>query len=169
MKLRLNSIREGSQTLTMTLTKGDLAITDEGFVNPILATLGIDKETHQITVNGQLKTDVDLICDRCLEPFSFQLNVDFQSIISPMISPVDNLDENIIPISSKANEVDLTPFAHDALLLGLPMKNICSETCKGICPECGTNLNTNPCNCEKTKIDDRWKSLENLLTNTTKE
>jgi uncharacterized protein len=169
MKLRLNALTEGSQTLTMTLSKSDLAISDGTFTNPISVTLAIDKETHQITVKGRLNTEVELICDRCLESFNYPLTVDFQTIISQLISSSDNQDENILPITAKSNEVDLTPFARDALLTGLPMKNICSESCRGICPGCGKNLNIDTCICQTSQIDDRWKPLENLLTNLSKE
>lgn len=169
MKLRLNSLKEGLQTIEMTLTKSNLAIQDDSFDQPILAALDIYKSTHQITVKGRLDTEVTLQCDRCLEPFSQKLNVTFQSILSPMKSAGPDTDENIIPITSKTNEVDLAPFAHDALIIGLPMKRICSETCKGICSGCGVNLNRDTCKCAAPKIDERWKPLENLLTNTPKE
>ena len=169
MKLRLNSLKEGSQTIEMTLTRSDLAIPDDSFVHPILASLSIYKGTSQITINGQLKTDVALQCDRCLESFDYNLDVTFQSILSPVKSSDPKTDEDIIPVTPKTNDVDLSPFAHDALIIGLPMKNICSETCKGICPGCGVNLNQGKCKCEKTEMDDRWKPLENLLTNTPEE
>ena len=166
MKLRLNSLIEGSQTIEMTLTKSDLAISGDSFIHPILASLNIYKSAHQTTVKGRMKTDVTLQCDRCLEFYDYNLDVTFQSVLSPMESKTD---ESIIQITSKTNEVDLSPFAHDALIIGLPMKKICSETCKGICSGCGVNLNRGICKCESTGVDDRWKSLENLLTSTPKE
>jgi len=169
MKLRINSLKEGSQTIEMTLTRSELAIPDESFVHPILASLSIYKGSSQTTINGQLKTDVILQCDRCLEPFNYHLDVTFQSILSPVKPTGSKTDEDIIPITPKTDEVDLSPFAHDALIIGLPMKNLCSETCKGICPGCGINLNQGKCNCKTTEADDRWKPLENLLTNTPEE
>jgi len=169
MKLRLNSLIEGSQIIEMTLTKSDLAISGDSFIHPILASLNIYKSAHQTTVKGRMKTDVTLQCDRCLEFYDYDLDVTFQSVLSLMKSMDSKTDESIIQITSKTNEVDLSPFAHDALIIGLPMKKICSETCKGICSGCGINLNQGTCKCESTEVDDRWKPLENLLTNTPEE
>ncbi len=165
MKLRLNSLKEGAQTIELTLSKGDLAITDTRFQQPILAKLNIYKGTHQITVKGKLNTNLNLECDRCLEPYKLNLEASFQSILSSIKSLSSDIDENVIPITPQTREVDLTPFARDALFIEIPMKKICSENCKGICPGCGKNLNIDTCRCENKKTDDRWKPLENLLTN----
>ncbi|RKY62101.1 MAG: hypothetical protein DRP96_01135 [Candidatus Neomarinimicrobiota bacterium] len=165
MKLRINSLKEGSQTIEMTLTKSDLAISDKIFIKPILATLNIYKSPYQITIKAQLKTEVDLQCDRCLKTFQRSLDTSFQTILNPRGSGRDTSDENIIPIGMHTNEVDLSPFAHDALLTELPMKNLCSETCKGICPKCGADLNNGLCTCQTSEKDERWTPLKNLLTN----
>lgn len=165
MKLRLNSLKEGTQTIELTLSKEDLAITETSFQQPIFAKLNIYKGMHEITFKGKLNTDLNLVCDRCLEPYKLNLEASFQSILAPIKSLSSDIDENIIPMTPQTNEVDLTPFTRDALLIEIPMKKICSENCKGICPSCGKNLNINTCRCENKKIDDRWKPLENLLTN----
>ena len=168
MKLRLNSIKEGSQTIEMTLTGSDLAIADEKFNKPIQAVLNIYKGPHQTTIKSRMKTAVTLECDRCLKPYEHNLEAAFQAILS-LLDPDEVSDENIIPISSKTREVDLSPFAHDALLIELPMKSVCSDSCKGICAGCGADLNKGKCTCKTDDIDDRWKPLNNLLINTAEE
>lgn len=169
MKLRINSLKEGAQTIEMTVTKTEVGITDESFINPILTSLKIDKGPRQITIKGHLSTEIILECDRCLESYSRHLESDFLAILSPVESLEPGSDENIIPITAKTNEIDLTAFAHDALLIEIPMKNICSESCAGICPGCGANLNIEKCRCKAAPFDDRWKPLENLLTNSSEE
>lgn len=169
MKLRINSLKEGTQTITMTVMKGEVGISDKCFTNPIETVLSIDKESHQITVKGHLSTSVTLECDRCLESYNRDLDAGFLAVLNIMEPNSATSDENIIPVTSKTNEVDLTSFAHDVLLTEIPMKNICSEACAGICPGCGANLNIEKCRCKTVPLDERWKPLENLLTNTSEE
>ncbi len=57
--------------------------------------------------------------------------------------------------------VDLEPMARDAVLLELPLAPLCSEECRGLCPECGTNWNLSRCDCEQ-QIDPRWSALDQL-------
>ena len=47
-------------------------------------------------------------------------------------------------------------------VLAVPMKNLCSEDCKGLCPKCGKNLNEGLCNCNEENIDPRWETIQKL-------
>jgi len=53
-------------------------------------------------------------------------------------------------------------FLREFVLLTLPMQRVCSEDCKGICPECGLNRNLKECACHGAKADDRWAALKHL-------
>ncbi len=169
MKLRINTLKEGHQTIEMTLVKGDLAIVDDCFANPIAASLSIYKGTHEITIKGILNTDLELECDRCLTDYRLNIQADFQAILSQLKKSTPENDENIILITPTTFEVDLTPFARDALLLAIPMKKLCAENCRGICAGCGAELNREKCRCKRSANDDRWRPLNNLLTKTMEE
>jgi uncharacterized protein len=58
--------------------------------------------------------------------------------------------------------VELRDVIREHVLLSLPMRKVCSDVCKGICPECGQNLNQAQCQCEVKAADDRWAALRNL-------
>jgi len=169
MKLRINTLKEGHQIIEMTLVNGDLAIVDDCFTNPITASLSIYKGTHEITIKGILNTDLELECDRCLTDYRLNLQVDFQAILSQLKQSTAENDDNIILITPTTFEVDLTPFARDALLLAIPMKKLCTEHCRGICAGCGANLNREKCRCKRLAHDDQWRPLKNLLTKTMEE
>lgn len=166
MKLRINSLKEGYQTIETTLVKEDLALTEDCFAHPIATFLSIYKGTHEITINGKLDTDLELECDRCLTDYRLRIQVDFQTILSQRQKSTVAIDENIIPITPTTFEVDLTPFARDALLLAIPMKKLCAENCRGICAGCGADLNHAKCQCKRSADDNRWQPLKNLLTKT---
>jgi DUF177 domain-containing protein len=57
--------------------------------------------------------------------------------------------------------VDLEPMARDAVLLELPLAPLCSEDCRGLCPQCGTNWNLSGCDCTRP-VDPRWSALDRL-------
>jgi len=61
---------------------------------------------------------------------------------------------------------DLTDMVRQELLLALPMKPLCSEECKGLCPRCGVNLNIETCDCRVKGMDSRWEGLKDLKKDT---
>ena len=75
--------------------------------------------------------------------------------------------DNSHRLSFYTNDVTPRSFSGDreAVILELPMRFLCSEDCKGLCPGCGSNLNNGPCDCVKTEGDQRWAPLKKLLNN----
>jgi uncharacterized protein len=61
------------------------------------------------------------------------------------------------------DELDIQDLVAEQILLNVPMKPLCSESCRGICPKCGTDMNVNPCRCEQKKTDPRLAVLKKLL------
>lgn len=165
MKVRLNAIQDGQQKIESTYQREELEIHDDCFIYPIHTCLNIYKGTGQITINGHLQTKVDLLCDRCLRHYQHCLTARFELIARYAPAIPQNRDENILQLTSNQTEIELTKFARDALLLEIPMKKICSKDCRGICPHCGVDLNSGECQCRSKGIDERWKPLQNLLTN----
>ena len=58
--------------------------------------------------------------------------------------------------------IDVDEMVKEQILLAVPTRMLCREDCKGICPECGTDLNVGECKCVKDDIDPRWAALKNL-------
>ena len=73
-----------------------------------------------------------------------------------------DVDENVVRISAHGLEINVGNLAFEEFLLALPVKALCSEDCKGLCPECGHNLNTGPCACSRDQGDPRLAALRNL-------
>jgi len=68
------------------------------------------------------------------------------------------------PVIFQGQVIDLTFTVWEALVLELPMKPVCRETCAGLCPVCGTDLNTMACGCEAERADPRLLPLKELLS-----
>lgn len=73
-----------------------------------------------------------------------------------------DVDENVIRISAHGLEMNIGNLAFEEFLLALPVKALCSEDCKGLCPKCGHNLNTGQCACSRSEGDPRLAALRNL-------
>jgi uncharacterized protein len=74
-------------------------------------------------------------------------------------SDLDDEEVNLIT----GGKIDFTPVLINAILLHIPMKTVCDENCKGICPQCGQNLNEKRCSCDDQDIDPRFAILESLF------
>ena len=109
-----------------------------------------------ITVDGKISCLVDAQCSRCLENFNYHVNIDFSENFSKQDDSTD-----CYPISD--NQIDLKNAVIDNIILSMPLKVLCSEDCKGLCPICGKNLNKGNCNCKKDDVDPRFAKLKDLF------
>jgi uncharacterized protein len=100
-------------------------------------------------------------CRRCLRPIGGILRCDVREMYRPRLpgEPV-NQDEETYPLSGE--QLDLRPLVRDAILLELPMAPLCSESCRGLCPTCGADLNEDDCGCPAAEVDPRWAALDSL-------
>ena len=121
----------------------------------------------EIRVTGRLEVQLESACDRCLEPASIPLDTPFDLFYRPVLKTSNHAEVHL-----EEGEVDLSFYEGDSLalrdalreqvLLSLPMQLICQPDCKGLCPECGANLNLAPCSCAARGSDPRWSALKDL-------
>ncbi|MBQ2942198.1 MAG: DUF177 domain-containing protein [Clostridia bacterium] len=94
-------------------------------------------------------------CARCLKPVMSSFDADIYEDLT-------GEDANDELIAKDGNEWDLTELILSDILLELPMTVLCSEDCKGFCPTCGKNLNSESCTCESEEWDPRFDILKNF-------
>lgn len=117
-----------------------------------------------IRIKGRIATELECACDRCLNPVKFPLERDFDLLYEPMRTiarseeieiPADELD-----IAFYTDEgIQSSDIAREQVILALPMKTVCSEECRGLCPVCRKNRNLEDCHCEATRRDSPFASL----------
>ena len=107
-------------------------------------------------VCAKCEADVLMTCSRCLEPAQVKAQFDLDELFS-------NTGNEEEAETFEAESLDLTSAIKRNLLLNLPMKVICKEDCKGLCPICGSNLNQGQCGCKTDNIDPRFESLRSLF------
>ena len=120
----------------------------------------------EIFVTGQLIAGLTLECSRCGAAFSYKLTLPFQEIYSSQDMPPDESGEQDKHSFSGAG-IDLTPEALRALFAEMPMKPLCREDCRGLCSQCGVDLNLEQCSCTALELDPRWEKLRDILNDET--
>ena len=177
MKIDLfeKSLDEGSVTLEVDADELDISNDEISFDGPVRVILDLNRNDDLVNVSGTVKTTLVLQCSRCLDSFkhgtygelSFVVRRSKQSESTPDVMYKENeIDEdNLIIINHDEKKLDISDFVRDAVLLSVPLKPVCSEQCKGLCPVCGQNLKKLECGCSETRIDPRWQSLGGIFKN----
>ncbi|MCM3746049.1 DUF177 domain-containing protein [Paenibacillus pasadenensis] len=129
---------------------------------PLAVALDVRPYEETAQVKGELKADLTMVCSRCLEPVEEHLAISIEErfALASMVKDPE-ADEDLIVV--KEDKVDLQPYVEGTLLIYLPMAPLCSDDCKGLCPDCGTNLNEQSCGCSRDRIDPRFEALKKLL------
>ena len=124
---------------------------------------------HEVFFTGELQTLLQVICTRCLKPFSLPVKNKIQVHFVPKVKYRSRGSEFEIKETDIEKEVyhedliDLRASVRDQILLDLPLISVCQKDCKGICPACGNDFNANQCECKnEEEINPRFAVLKNL-------
>lgn len=127
--------------------------------------------THTEDGGFYLKAHLDyeqtLACHRCLEPVTEPVSADVDLLLlvrepQPLEGEVELDEEDLGVVHVDGDVFDLRPLLLEQLQLAVPMKPVCREDCKGLCAQCGADLNAGPCDCEDDWVDPRWAALQKL-------
>jgi len=112
------------------------------------------RDGDQIKAKGNIKTLISLRCVRCLDNFDLKVDSNFDIILFPinLVNPVNNSinSDEMEYIFYEDNRIDLIKILIEQINLFIPYNPICKPDCKGICPNCGVNLNHGKCKCENS-------------------
>ena len=138
-----------------------------GIVAPVRLEFELHKDKDRFRVVGSAVTELELPCSRCLEPFRMPVNAVFDLRYHPASEMSDEeereVEEDDLETSYyRDDQIDLNELLREQFYLALPMKPLCREDCKGLCPQCGTNLNTGTCECHVGWEDPRLAALREL-------
>lgn len=98
-------------------------------------------------------------CARCLDEAVLEVRAEQQEFAP---TAKDGWEESDLSAFIKGMVVDVAGIAREAVVLSLPSQIVCSPSCRGLCPQCGQDLNQGPCGCPPSEPDDRWGKLEDL-------
>jgi len=131
-------------------------------IEPIKFKGELDVLGELFVMQGIVTGTIELTCSRCLVQFPHKLDI---KIIEKFSNDADIADKDDDVTLIDSTTLDITEIVLGNIILSLPIKRLCSETCKGLCPNCGADLNVSECNCETVDVDPRLAKLKNFLTN----
>lgn len=126
--------------------------------------LAVEKDGDAVFVHGSLSATVPQVCGRCLQPFDVTVSPEVETRFVP--SPRGRGEENELGRDDLETDVydngvlDLGALLETETSLALPMKPLCRDDCRGLCPVCGGNRNTTTCGCSEPTVESRWEPLK---------
>jgi uncharacterized protein len=122
--------------------------------------------SNTVFIRGNLSVVLQVNCSRCLEDAQVSAVSDFIYTLVPAKSETEKERElnaeDLETCYYDGEFVDLTPLICEQIILQIPIKALCREECKGLCPQCGANLNTASCNCRREHVNDRMAVLKDF-------
>jgi len=120
---------------------------------------------RELLIKGEVSLVLEIPCDRCLEPVKVPFDLDFTKNVD--LQETDDVQEDELDEKNYIDgyNLDVDKLLYNEILIGWPMKILCSETCKGICNVCGQNLNKGSCDCEDTSLDPRMSVIRDVFKN----
>ena len=178
MRLELSQIRLPETPIAKVFEPADLPGEGEEYrvIAPVDLRLTVHKDADRFRLVGTVKTQLELDCSRCVEAFVLPVDREFDLRYLPSslvdAAKVEHDDEAEVEVEDddvsityyRDEQIDLIELLREQFYLALPMKPLCFPACKGICPQCGTNRNLTPCDCNPQMEDTRMDVLKTLIT-----
>lgn len=127
----------------------------------------VKRSGMDIHLKGELKAALTVSCDRCLRDVPVQIDQTVNLVFVPLEAERITKSELELQASDlefsyyENDELDVDQLIREQLELALPVRVLCQTECRGLCPQCGADLNTNACNCQP-ETDPRWQELAEL-------
>jgi uncharacterized protein len=175
MKLNVEDLQERELELSFEVPPESFPSLDEisaegscRFIDPVFISLHARRVREMIVVDGRFQTRVRFMCSRCLAEFEDALSGNFTLTYTRRSDPEEPPSEleleaeeiGIVPF--EGNEIDLRDGIQEEIVMSIPMQPHCSEDCRGLCPQCGADLNLGSCGCQTVKGHPKFAVLKGL-------
>ena len=171
MRLRIDDIRgeakeiafaEPEAAINRTLEAGP--VHEFKVEGPVAVALSYYRAGTELFIEGELTAMTAASCARCAEPFVTPSTRSFRYVLIPraLVSKDDDREDDLEFAVYDGDEVDVTPLVQEQVLLALPTRPLCKEECRGLCSQCGVNLNEHQCGCQTGQAEPRMAFLRTL-------
>src|SRR6202167_6286808 len=177
MEFKVSELEREPIDFDLELAPGAVDLGEEAEQVGPLATAGRAEVLHEhrgprdivadIRLRGSFSGRFQVPCARCVEPVEIPLSADFDLIFRPAKADSEPLERSITAPETEigyyqGDSLLLEDVLREQVLLSLPARTLCKPDCRGLCPRCGKNRNTQPCSCEEGPKDPRWEALTGL-------
>lgn len=129
------------------------------FASPVEVNIKAENRAGLVKLSLATSFNYQKPCDRCGTDVTKKMNYLFEHYLVTSLSG----DQNDDYIETPDHTIDVDELAVTDILLELPLKHLCSDSCKGLCPKCGADLNKKACDCNTKQIDPRLEALKQLI------
>jgi uncharacterized protein len=143
----------------------ELTLSDLRTQGPVKVDLRVTNAGTRILVQGRIQAKVMVECARCNESFPLPMDLEVEEYFVPKDSPEANVKglDVLEVLTYQEDRVVLDEMLRQNFLAAVPMQPVCRDgLCKGLCDQCGADLNQGPCGCDHEPIDPRWAGLSEL-------
>jgi uncharacterized protein len=137
-------------------------------LQPVQTTLKAVWAGDMVEVQGKSTTRAKIPCSRCLSMQEVAVETHYELTFVKELPPVtENEDEDEVELSAEdmglvefhGEEIDLREAIQEQVILALPLRALCDEACRGLCPQCGANLNEAGCQCSPSEFRNKFSAL----------
>jgi len=141
------------------------------FREPLKISLRAFRIRELFEVEGTFQTRVRMSCSRCLKKFDLPLKSSFALTYTtelPVMKEASDEEEVELGVAElgliylRGEEIDLRDGIQEQVVMAFPLRTLCAETCKGLCPKCGADLNHRDCGCRHTPTGNKFAALKKL-------
>ena len=166
MKLYRTELEKGINDKLFDIDTNQLQLDELNFYeDTIKGELSVERSSNGYHIRGIINIPFEQTCDRCLTKFHNQKNVKFKFWLTDEDELLQDHTDDVLYFSKDDDEIDLKTLFRELIFLEEQMKHICRKECKGLCSNCGINLNEGNCGCSIVEKDNPWKELKNLQGN----
>lgn len=166
LTLSLAAVARGEVEIREVLPADDPRWEDTGLapLEPLQVDLRAFSVGEGVLVRGQLRTRLQLECRRCLTTVDTPVETTVDVLYEELKSEEEEqeLSGEVYPLPARGDTVDLWPALREQLLLNVPVYVVCQESCRGLCPQCGTDLNQTTCSCVPERAASPWSALKDV-------
>ena len=177
MEFKISELEKEPIEFEVALTPGRVELGEEAEQDGNLETSGRAEVIHEhrgpkeivadIRLRGKWGGRFQVACARCVEPVEVPLAADFELIFRPLGADAGTTERSITAPETEigyyqGDSLLLEDVLREQVLLSLPVRTLCKPDCKGLCPRCGQNRNTQECSCDEGQSNPRWEALSGL-------
>lgn len=150
--------------------RGEIAADDpmwEGTAIEFVGPTRVDAEARSVgegvLVRGEIEARIETSCRRCLNPVQVDVRHSIDLLYEPLAAEdEDELGGEVLPLPDRGDQLDLAPAIREQMVLRIPDYVVCSESCRGLCPQCGAELNIQTCECVPESAGGAWDALKKI-------
>lgn len=163
MKLNFSDLcsrKKINKSLDFTLDLKTLEFDNEELkvIEPIRFQGAVEAFDSIINISGNITGTIEVRCSRCLKNFSYPINLDFTEEFT---NNLNKEDDSVTLVEDDV--INIIEVVVNNVISTLPIKNLCSKNCKGLCQQCGVDLNVHSCTCNTKDVDVRMAKLMDLF------